>query len=109
VSYGRSYVAERPTWIATLPAGHADGYPRGAVDGARIAIGERTYPVIGAVSASHVIVEVGDERSVAVGDVATLVGRGHRDVHPNEVARASGSSVYDRFMHLSPSLPRLYV
>jgi alanine racemase len=109
VSYGRSYVAERPTWIATLPAGHADGYPRGAVDGARIAIGEWTYPVIGAVSASHVIVEVGDERSVAVGDVATLVGRGHRDVHPNEVARASGSSVYDRFMHLSPSLPRLYV
>jgi alanine racemase len=108
VSYGRAYIADRPLWIATLPAGHADGYPRGAVEGARVLIGERTYPVIGAVSASHVIVEVGAERTVEVGDVATLAGRGHPDVHPNEVARASGSSVYDRFMHLNPSLPRTY-
>ncbi len=106
VSYGRAYVAERPTWIATLPVGHVDGYPRGAVEGARVLIGDQTYPVIGAVSASHVIVEVGTEPEVAVGDVATLVGPGHPDVHPNEVARASSSSVYDRFMHLNPSLPR---
>jgi alanine racemase len=109
VSYGRSYVAERPTWIATLPAGHVDGYPRGAVDGVRVAIGDTTYPVIGAVSASHLIVEVGDEPTVAVGDVATLVGPGHPDVHPNEVARRSESSVYDRLMHLNPSLPRYVV
>jgi len=107
VSYGRDYVAERPTWIATLPAGHVDGYPRGAVGGARILIGERTYPVIGAVSASHIIVELGDERTVSVGDVATLVGPDHPDVHPNEVARASGGSVYDIFMHLNPQLPRI--
>lgn len=109
VSYGRSYVAERETWIATLPAGHADSYPRGAVEGARIAIGNGTYSVIGAVSASHVIVEVGRDPTVAVGDVATLIGPGHPHVHPNEVARASGASVYDRFMHLDPSLPRFYV
>ncbi|MGD8278555.1 MAG: alanine racemase [Gemmatimonadota bacterium] len=106
VSYGRDYVAERPTWIATLPAGHVDGYPRGAVGGARILIGGRTYPVIGAVSASHIIVEVGDEHTVSVGDVATLVGPDHPAIHPNEVARVSGGSVYDVFMHLNPQLPR---
>lgn len=109
VSYGRSYVAERPVWIATLPAGHVDGYPRGAVNGARVAIGGDTYPVIGAVSASHVIVEVGEERSVEVGDVATLVGPDTDEVHPNEVARASESSVYDLLMHLDPTLPRVVV
>lgn len=108
VSYGRSYVADRPTWIATLPAGHADGYPRGAVNGARVAIGTRTYPVIGAVSASHVIVEIGADATVAVGDVATLIGPDHLDVHPNELARVTDSSVYDLFMHLNPSLPRYY-
>jgi alanine racemase len=109
VSYGRNYIAERPTWVATLPAGHADGYPRGAVNGARILIGERTYAVIGAVSASHIVVEVGDEPTVSVGDVATLVGPDHPDVHPNEVARASSGSVYDIFMHLNPALPRIVV
>lgn len=109
VSYGRAYVAEHPTWIATLPAGHVDGYPRAAVNGARVAIGDATYPVIGAVSASHVIVELGTERAVAVGDVATLTGRGPAEVHPNEVARVSGTSVYDRLMHLNPALPRYVV
>ncbi len=109
VSYGRAWVAERPTWIATLPAGHVDAYPRTAVDGARVAIGDATYPVIGAVSASHTIVEVGEEATVRVGDVATLVGSGDPAVHPNEVARTSGSSVYDLFMHLDPTLPRLVV
>ena len=55
-------------------------------------IGERTYPVIGGVTASHMILEIGDERTVSVGDVATLVGPDHPDVHPNELARVSGGN-----------------
>ena len=51
VSYGRNYVAHEPTWVATLPVGHTDGYPRKAVEGGRVLIGSRTYPVVGAVSA----------------------------------------------------------
>ena len=53
VSYGRKYIATKPTWIATVPIGHADGYPRTAVNGAVVFIKGRVYPVIGAVSASH--------------------------------------------------------
>lgn len=109
VSYGRNYVAERPVWTATLPVGHADGYPRKAVEGARVLVGERVYPVIGAVSASHAIVELGDETTVRVGDVATLVGPDHPDIHPNAIAAATGVSVYDILMHLSPELPRVVV
>jgi alanine racemase len=105
VSYGRNYVADRPVWIATVPAGHADGYHRTAVQGARVLIGGRTYAVIGPVSASHTIVEVGDERTVAPGDVATLVGPDHEDIHPNTVAERAGISVYDVLMRLSPLLP----
>lgn len=106
VSYGRNYVAERPTWIATLPVGHADGYPRRAVAGARVLIGDRLHPVIGAVSASHCIVEVGDDPTVAVGDVATLVGPDRPEIEPNVLADTVGVSVYDVLMHLNPSLPR---
>lgn len=107
VSYGRNYVAERPIWIATLPVGHADGYPRQAVDGCEVLIGGRLYPVIGAVSASHTIVEVGAERSVEVGDVATLVGPDRPEIHPNTVSERTGRSVYDILMHLSPELPKV--
>ncbi|MGD8726408.1 MAG: alanine racemase, partial [Gemmatimonadales bacterium] len=46
VSYGRNFVAREPTWVATLPVGHADGYPREAVEGGRVLIGNKTFPVI---------------------------------------------------------------
>jgi alanine racemase len=109
VSYGRHYTAERPVWIATLPAGHADGYPRRAVEGAMVLIGGRLYPVIGAVSASHTIIEVGAERTVSLGDVATLIGPDHEAIHPNAIGTAVGVSVYDLLMHLNPLLPRIVV
>jgi alanine racemase len=108
VSYGRQYVASQPTWIATIPIGHGDGYARTAVKGARVLVGDRLYPVIGAVSASHSIIEVGDEETVHIGDVATYLGPDRPEIHPNEVARVTGS-VYDLLMHLNPALPRVVV
>jgi alanine racemase len=108
VSYGRQYIASKPTWIATIPLGHGDGYARTAVKGAKVLVGERLYPVIGAVSASHSIIEVGDEESVHIGDIATFLGPDRPEIHPNEVARVTGS-VYDLLMHLNPALPRIVV
>ena len=107
VSYGRNYVAERATWVATIPVGHTDGYPREAVDGARVLINDRTYPVIGAVSASHTIVELGAEPEAAIGDVVTLLGPDVPEIHPNAVASVTGRSVYDVLMHLNPTLPKV--
>ena len=108
VSYGREYLATKPTWIATIPLGHGEGYARTAVKGAKVLVGERLYPVIGAVSASHSIIEVGDEELVRIGDVATFLGPDRPEIHPNEVARVTGS-VYDLLMHLNPAVPRFVV
>jgi alanine racemase len=107
VSYGRAYVADQPTWVATLPVGHADGYPRRAVQGGVVAIDGRSYPAIGAVSASHTIVNLGPETTVSVGDIATLLGPDDPAIHPNGLAGAAGVSVYDVLMHLNPALPKV--
>jgi alanine racemase len=103
--YERAYVAKRDTWIATLPVGHADGWPRVAAKGGKVRINGRMYPVIASVSASHTIVEIGDSPAVQAGDVATLFDwmDGSR---PEDVAAATGASVYDLTMHLSALLPR---
>ena len=68
-------------------------------------IGERFYPVIASVSASHSIVEVGREPTVSVGETATLFdwNEGSR---PEDVSAACNVSVYDLTMHLNPLLPR---
>jgi alanine racemase len=103
--YNRAYVARQDTWIATLPVGHADGWPRVAAKGAKVRIGATLYPVVASVSASHTIVEIGREPTVKIGDVATLWDwqDGSR---PEDVATACGASVYDLLMHLGGHLPR---
>jgi alanine racemase len=109
VSYGGHYVASKPTWIATVPAGHTDGIPRTAVEGSHAVVNGTPYPIIGAVSASHSIIEIGDEPAVNIGDLVTLMGPDHAEIHPNELASVSNTSVYDRLMHLNPSLPKVLI
>ena len=106
--YERAYIAKKDTWIATLPVGHVDGWPRVAAKGGKVRINGRLYPVIASVSASHTLVEIGDSPAVKAGDVATLFDW-EDGARPEDVAAATGASVYDLTMHLSPLLPRLVI
>jgi alanine racemase len=107
--YNRAYMAKDDVWVATLPVGHADGWPRNAAlaheKGAKVRINGDLYPVIASVSASHCIVEVGREERVTIGDTATFFDwqPGSR---PEDVSESCGASVYDLTMHLNALLPR---
>ena len=130
--YNRAYVAKDDVWVATLPVGHADGWPRTAAPstgrplhgqkGAKVRIsssdsatavatainGSELYPVVASVSASHCIVEVGSEEKVKIGDVANFFDA-QNGSRPEDVSEACGASVYDLTMHLNPLLPRRIV
>jgi alanine racemase len=103
--YERAYRAERPVWLATLPAGHVDGLPRDAAKGGRVKIGGRLYPIVASLSASHSIVEIGDEPRVQIGDVATFFD-GQDGSRPEDFCASCNASVYDLLMHLHADLPR---
>lgn len=90
VSFDHRYRAEVPTWVATVPIGHTDGYPHDSAGRTTALVAGKLYPVIGTVSSNHTILEVGSEKTVEVGDVATLVGPDHDEITPIEVARRSG-------------------
>lgn len=110
--YNRAYMAKDDVWVATLPVGHADGWPRNAAltheKGAKVRINGDLYPVIASVSASHCILEIGREERVKIGDTATFFDwqPGSR---PEDVSESCGASVYDLSMHLNPLLPRRIV
>lgn len=109
VSYHRRYVTEQPAWTATIAVGHVDGYPTGAVKGCEVFANGRLFPVIGTVSASHTLINLGSDQSLRVGDDVTLVGPDHPAIHPNEIAKRAGWPEYNMFMHLSPRLSRRLV
>jgi len=104
-----TFSPERPTWVALLPVGRTDGYPSSAQGTCEVLIGGRTYPVRGGVNSAHTILEIGEERTVDVGDVATLIGGDHPIVHPHEVADRAGVSRLALLQAFNPRLPRRVV
>ena len=105
----RTYAPDRPRWIALLPVGRTDGYPSSANGTCEVLIGGRLYPVTGGVNSAHAIIDVGEEPTVKVGDVATLIGPDHPAVLPHTVAERTGVGFLRIIQGMNPRLPRLVV
>jgi alanine racemase len=73
--YGRQFVAERETQIATLPIGYADGVRRALTNNCDVLIDGLRYPLVGTVSMDNVTVDAGPDPVVRVGARAILIGR----------------------------------
>jgi alanine racemase len=71
--YGRRFVAERPTWIATVPVGYADGFRRD-LTGTEVLVDGEPRRAVGTVSMDAVAVEL--DRELPVGTPVTIVGEG---------------------------------
>jgi alanine racemase len=76
--YGRRFIAERDTWIATLPIGYADGIRRGLGNNCDVLIGGRRYPLVGTVSMDNITVDLGPTTGAAPAEIeqdAIIIGR----------------------------------
>lgn len=103
VGYGCDFVATRPTSIAVLPLGYADGLPRGAGNGAlRVKVGHGEAPVIGRICMNACMLDVTDVRpAVRRGDIA--------EIDIEDVASAAGSIAYEVLARLPESVERRFV
>jgi alanine racemase len=108
VSYGGIWRAARPSRVATLPLGYADGYPR-HVRGAEVMIRGRRVPIVGAVCMDMLMVDVTDVPGAQVADPVTLLGREGTDtISVDELARWAGTVNYEILCGISKRVPRLY-
>jgi alanine racemase len=92
VGYGATWRATRPSRIATLAAGYADGIPRHLPSGAPVLIAGRRAPLVGRVSMDMITVDVTDLPEVSVGSTAVLWGEG---LPVDEVAAAARTISYE--------------
>jgi alanine racemase len=105
VGYGRRYVAERDTWIGTIPIGYGDGYRRGLTGVGEVLVGGRRVPLAGTVSMDNITVDLGDD-PVERGTEALLIGGG---LLAEELASRLGTINYEITCGLSARVPREYV
>lgn len=108
VSYGRRFIAQRRTQIATLPLGYADGYMRLLTGKAEVLIGGRRFPVVGTICMDQIMVDVGSS-DVGVGNEAVLIGRqGREKIDAWDLADHIGSIPYEICTSISSRVPRIY-
>jgi alanine racemase len=95
ISYGRTWKAKRTTFIATLPAGYADGYNRLLSNRGRVAIRGKSYPVAGRVCMDQTMVDLGPETEVRLHDRAVLFGPEPPAPTAEEIAEMLGTIPYE--------------
>ncbi|WP_028060373.1 alanine racemase [Candidatus Solirubrobacter pratensis] len=107
--YGRRFIAERDTWLATIPVGYGDGMPRGLTNRADVLVGGRRVPVAGTVSMDNITVDLGPGEPPPVGTEAVLLGaRGGERILAEEWAAALGTINYEITCGITPRVPREY-
>lgn len=110
VSYGGTFVADRPIRVATIPVGYGDGYPRALSGKGSVLIGGRRARILGRVCMDQFMVDVtGIPEACEDGEV-TLIGRdGDECITVEELASVSGGFHYEILCGIGKRVPRVYI
>jgi len=113
LGYGHTWQAARPSRIATVPIGYADGYSRALSNRGCVLIGGKRVPVVGNVSMDLTMVDVTDLPQVAVRDEVVVLGEqrgryGEDAITAVELAELSGTISWETLTSVSRRVPRFY-
>lgn len=107
IGYGATWTAARRTVVATVRVGYADGYPRSLSNRGRLGWRGRRVPVTGRVCMDQLMVDLGPDGEVEVGERVDVVGGAAPDAA--EVAHEAGSFAYELLTRIGARVARRYV
>ena len=110
ISYGRTFVTSRPSVIATLPVGYADGFNRLLSNKGSVLVKGRRAPIVGRVCMDMTMIDVTDIPGVSVNDEVVLIGsQGDDGITADEMATLLGTINYEVTCAISKRVPRIYI
>lgn len=110
VSYGRKFISERPSKIATLALGYADGYPRPYSPNAKVIVNGVVCPIAGNICMDQCMVDVTDVPDVKVGDEVIIMGSdGVNTISADYIAEMTGTINYEIACAFGQRLPKVYI
>jgi alanine racemase len=108
IGYGCTYVTTRPTRIAVLPVGYADGFRRAPRTWGSVLIHGREAPIVGRICMDQCMIDVTDIPGVRVGDEVVLIGRqGEAVLTAEQVAERLGTINYEVVSEILARVPRV--
>jgi alanine racemase len=111
ISYGPSFTTSRPSRIATLPLGYADGWPRALSNRAEALVRGHRVPLVGTVAMDAVMADVTDLPGppVTLDDEFVLIGRqAGAEISVAQVAQARTTISWEVVSGMARRLPRVY-
>jgi alanine racemase len=112
ISYGRSEILKRPTKVATLACGYADGYPRQVSGkGGVVLVRGMRCPILGRITMDQMMIDVsGLPAPAQVGDEVVLLGAQDEEfISATEIAQKAGTIAWHVFTSISARVERRYV
>lgn len=107
VGYMSTHTTTRPTRIATLAVGYADGFNRALSNRGHVLIHGHRCPVIGRVSMNWITVDLGCEIPAQAGDEAVLIGcQGDEAIWASEISRRCRTIPYEILTSIRDSIDR---
>jgi alanine racemase len=108
IGYGLTYMTKKPTKIALIPQGYADGYPRLLSNKGEVLIGGKRCRVLGRVSMNMFVVDATSARGAKEGDEVVLLGPQGKDrITAEELGEWEGTINYEATTRISSLLPRI--
>lgn len=110
LSYGRRFMTQRDSLIATLPVGYADGLTRHLSNKMHVLIHGKKVPQVGTICMDMCLIDVTEIPSAQAGDEAVIFGRQKEAIITvEEVAEQSGTLPYETLCAVSKRVPRIYL
>ena len=96
ISYGHTYITDRPTRLAVLPIGYSNGYFRTMSNKAEVLIGGRRAPIRGRICMNMCMADITAIEGVENGSEAVLLGsQGRETIDADEIGTWSGTISYE--------------
>ena len=109
VSYGRTYIADSPRRIATVPIGYADGFWRLNSKNCKMLVRDRLCPLVGRVCMDQLMLDITGADDLTVGDIVTVFGDETGLCSADLIAANTGTINYEVVCAVGERVPRFFI
>jgi len=110
VSYGRTFIAQKPTRVALVPIGYGDGFHRVLSNKGSVLIRGKRAPIVGRICMDQLVVNIDGIPDVQRNDEVVVLGKqGEEEIPAEEIAGLAGTINYEVTTSLLPRVTRVYL